>query len=166
MTMNSRHALGLMTASAVAALVASAFAQDAGRPRSADSADALPTSSAPNKPGADTLGAWPTSGPIVDPALKQLAAEEMAVARQADALIRQLEAAESDARRKEIKAKLSEALGKQFDVRQKRHGLEIEVLEAQVKKLKELVQKRQENRTEIISRRLDQAVRDSEGLGF
>jgi len=164
--MKSRHALGLMTASAVAALVASAFAQDTGRPRSADSADTLPASSAPNKLGDDTLRAWPTSGPTVDPALKQLAAEEMAIARQADLLIRQLEAAESDARRKEIKAKLSEALGQQFDVRQKRHGLEIEALEAQVKKLKELVQKRQENRAEIISRRLDQVVRDGEGLGF
>ena len=65
-----------------------------------------------------------------------------------------------------MKAELSDLLRKQFDVRQARHIREIETLEAQVKKLKELVQKRQENRAEIISRRLDQIVRESQGLGF
>src|SRR5262249_46817650 len=136
MTMKLGHAFSLMTAFAVAALVASAFAQDAARPRSAQSADVDPASSAPNRPGDDTIRAWPTSGSTVDPAQKQLVAEEAAIARQADVLIGQLEAADSDARRNDIRAKLGEALGKQFDLRQKRHRLEIEALEAQVKKLK------------------------------
>jgi uncharacterized protein YicC (UPF0701 family) len=81
-------------------------------------------------------------------------------------LIRQLEAADSDARRTEIKAYLSESLSKQFDASQRRYGLRIEALEAQIKRLKDLVRKRQENRAEIISRKLDQIVRDSQGLGF
>jgi hypothetical protein len=83
-----------------------------------------------------------------------------------NALIRQLQAADSDTQRAGIKAKLSKTLGQQFDARQARHEREIKALEAQVKKLKDLVQKRQENREEIIARRLDQIVRESQGLGF
>ncbi|QEH31779.1 hypothetical protein OJF2_02440 [Aquisphaera giovannonii] len=99
-------------------------------------------------------------------ASSQLSAKEASIAQEADSLARQLESADSDAKRSDLKAKLSEALGKQFDLRQERHQKEIEALEAQVKKLKDLVDKRKENRSEIISRRLDQVVRDAQGLGF
>src|SRR4051812_27960154 len=104
--MKSRHTFSLTAALAVAALVASGFAQDTGRPRSADSPDVLPAESAPNKPLHDGLGRWPASGSAADPALKQLLIEEAAIVRQADALARQLEAADSDARRDDVKAKL------------------------------------------------------------
>jgi hypothetical protein len=83
-----------------------------------------------------------------------------------DELSRELGSTESDQRRGEIRAALGEILGKQFDLRQKRHELEIEGLEARIKNLRQLVQKRQENRAEIIAHRLDQIVRDSQGLGF
>jgi hypothetical protein len=86
--------------------------------------------------------------------------------RRVDELSRELESTESDQRRGEIRALLGEILGKQFDLRQKRHMDEIERLEARIKKLRQLVQKRQESRTEIIAHRLDQIVRDSQGLGF
>jgi hypothetical protein len=86
--------------------------------------------------------------------------------RQAEALAQQLAAARSDSDRDKIKGQLTELLEKQFDQRQKRHEEEIKQLEAQVKKLKDLVDKRQENRREIISRRLDQIVKESQGLGW
>jgi hypothetical protein len=177
--MKSRHALCLMIALTLAAFVVSALAQDAGPARSVRgdsglSADSAPTiapgdqgvGSPENRPGADTLFASPASLPAADPSLRKLGTEEAALRRQADLLIRQLEAADSDALRHEIKAKLGETLSKQFDASQKRYGLEILALEAQIKKLKDLVRKRQENRAEIISRRLDQIDRDSQGLGF
>ena len=174
--MKSRHVLGLMIALTSAAFVVSALAQDAGPARSASgrSADSAPTvapddqgaGSPESRPGADTLLASPTSEPTVDPALRKLGTEEAALKRQADLLIRQLEAADSDTLRRDIKAKLGETLSKQFDAGQKRYGLEIEAIEAQIKRLKDLVRKRQENRAEIISRRLDQIVRDSQGLGL
>jgi hypothetical protein len=81
-------------------------------------------------------------------------------------LIQQLGAVTDAAQRQALTAKLNEQVAKQFDARQARHKHEIEALEAQVEKLKGLVQKRQENRAEIISRRVDQIVRDSQGLGF
>jgi hypothetical protein len=83
-----------------------------------------------------------------------------------DQLIRQLGEAKSDSDRDKLKAKLGEVLEKQFEHRQKRHEGEIAELEAQIKKLKELVGRRLENRREIIARRLEQVLRESQGLGW
>ena len=83
-----------------------------------------------------------------------------------DKLARQLAKAKGEGEKESITAKLREALEKQFDQRQKKHQAEAEALEAQVKKLKELIGTRNENRKEIISRRLDQVVRDAQGLGW
>jgi hypothetical protein len=91
--------------------------------------------------------------------------EEMQLAHQCDSLVKQLAKAEGQDKDK-VKAKLAEAIDKQFDLRQKRHETEIAALENQIKKLKEMVQKRQENRKDIVSKRLDQLVRESEGLGW
>jgi hypothetical protein len=106
---------------------------------------------------------WKVAG---NPEHNQLAIEESTLANEANEIRHRLESATSDTQRSEARAKLAVNLGKQFDLRQKRHGLEIEALEAQVKKLKELVQKRQESRSEIISRRVDQILREAEGLGW
>jgi hypothetical protein len=92
--------------------------------------------------------------------------EEGSLAHEADRLARQLGEARSDADRDQLKTKLGEVLGKQFDQRQKRHEAEIKALEAKVKKLRDLVEKRQENRREIIARRLEQILRESQGLGW
>jgi hypothetical protein len=81
------------------------------------------------------------------------------------ALVKQFAKAKGEEREK-IKAKLSDALEKAFDLRQKRHQEEIAALEAQVSKLKELVQKRQANRGEIVTKRFEQLVREAEGLGW
>jgi hypothetical protein len=92
--------------------------------------------------------------------------EEMESARQADDLVRQLGEAKAESDKERIKAKLSEVLEKQFDLRQKRQVNEIQALEDQVKRLKDLVQKRQDNRREIVTRRLDQLQREVLGLGW
>jgi hypothetical protein len=92
--------------------------------------------------------------------------DEHQFSQQAEQLARQLSEAKSDGDRDKIKSQLSEVLEKQFDQRQKRHEEEIKQLEAQIKKLKDLVDKRQENRREIISARLNQIVKESQGLGW
>jgi len=93
-------------------------------------------------------------------------AEESGLSRQAEVFARQLAEAKSDGDREKLKGQLAEVLEKQFDQRQKRHEEEIKQLEAQIKKLKDLVDKRQENRREIISARLNQIVKESQGLGW
>ncbi|HZV03935.1 MAG TPA: hypothetical protein VE999_02495 [Gemmataceae bacterium] len=91
--------------------------------------------------------------------------EEAELAQKSHELVKQLAKAEGEKKEK-IKDQLTDTLGKQFDARQKRHQDEIAALEKQIKKLKELVEKRKENRREIISKRLDQLVREAEGLGW
>ena len=92
--------------------------------------------------------------------------DDPGLAHQADQLARQLAEAKSDSDRDKLRAKLGDVLEKQFDQRQKRHEGEIDALEDQIKKLRNLVQKRQENRREIIGRRLDQILKESQGLGW
>jgi hypothetical protein len=91
---------------------------------------------------------------------------EMALAHEVTELKAALEHAKTDTQKSDARTKLAENLGKQFDLRQKRHGLEIEALDTQVKKLKELVRKRHESREDIISRRVDQILREVDGLGW
>ncbi|WP_165072758.1 hypothetical protein [Paludisphaera rhizosphaerae] len=57
-------------------------------------------------------------------------------------------------------------LGQEFDARQNRYDEELNQLEAKVQKLKDLARRRQEARDQIIDRRLDQLLRDAEGLGW
>lgn len=158
--MYSKRFFGLTIALALATFVASAFAQQPNAtPKGTESSYSQDLRSAhQNSP-------WAGRSPG-DPALQKLWDEDEKLAGEARRLTRQLEAADTDAKRDEAKAKLREVLVKQFDARQKRHGLEIEALEAKVKKLKDIVRKRQDGREDIITRRLDQIVRDSQGLGW
>ena len=81
-------------------------------------------------------------------------------------LAKQLVDAKTDGDKEKLKEKLKETLGKQFDDRQKRHEKEIEALEAQIKKLKDMVAKRQENKKDIIDDRTKQLEREAKGLGW
>jgi hypothetical protein len=92
--------------------------------------------------------------------------EEAQLANQAGEFARELGSAKSDTDRDKLKTQLGTVLEKQFELRQQRHKKEIESLEAQVKKLRDLVDKRQENRREIIAKRLDQILQESQGLGW
>jgi hypothetical protein len=94
------------------------------------------------------------------------AGEEANLSRQAEQLARRLADAKSDSDRDKIKGDLRDVLEKQFELRQRRHEQEIEALEAQVKKLKDLVRRRSDNRREIVAKRLDQILSDAEGLGW
>jgi hypothetical protein len=95
-----------------------------------------------------------------------MSADERNLANTVETLVRSLGEAKTEDIKDDIKAKLGKALGGQFELRQKRHESEIAELESQVKKLRDLVQKRQENRREIIAKRLDQLLRDAQGLGW
>lgn len=92
--------------------------------------------------------------------------DERGLSHQAEELAQQLASAKSDSDREKVQGQLVELLEKQFDQRQKRHEGEIKQLEEQIKKLKDLVGKRQENRREIIGARLSQIVKESQGLGW
>lgn len=162
--MKTTRAIGLCVSLAATLAVASAMAQSPGRTYY-QSQDAVPR---PNpQPRFESDLANPLSRATLDRSFTTDGSEdeEDELVSETSELVQKLETAKSDNDREALKSKLSELIGKQFDVRQKRTR-EIESLKAQVKKLKDLVQKRQDNRSEIISRRLDQLVRESQGLGF
>lgn len=81
-------------------------------------------------------------------------------------IARQLASAKGEAEKEKLREKLLDALDKAFDDRQKNQEKEIAALEAQIKKLKEMVAKRQEAKKEIISERVKQLEREAKGLGW
>ena len=146
--MKKAIAFGLVTTLAVTGLVMSALAQQPAPPPAGGAY--YPSQNGQTSPFT-TYGTWfgqnQSSG-------------------ETDKLARQLAKAKGDGERETVKAKLNDLLEKQFEERQKKHQAESEALEAQVKKLKELIQTRNENKKEIISRRLEQIVREAQGLGW
>jgi hypothetical protein len=100
-----------------------------------------------------------------DPELDKLMTLEAKAGQEVDGLVAQYGRVEEAARAK-LKEKLASALAKQFDAQQKRRDLELARVEARLKKLREVMRKRGEERKTIIDKRLDQLVREAEGLGW
>jgi hypothetical protein len=101
-----------------------------------------------------------------DPELDKLVAAEAEAAREVARLVADYKGTEDDGERAKLKAKLSAALTKQFEQQQKRRELELARAEEQLKKLRELMKKRGEEKKTIVDKRLDQVVREAEGLGW
>jgi hypothetical protein len=101
-----------------------------------------------------------------DPEMVKLLEAEGKADQEVQKLMTDYKRTEDAEERGKIKTKLIEALSKQFDAQQKRRDLELSRVEAQLKKLRELMKKRGEERKTIIDRRVDQLVRDAEGLGW
>jgi hypothetical protein len=74
--------------------------------------------------------------------------------------------AEKEEDKKEIRKKLADALAKEFDAHMERQQKELADLEKQINELRKLLKKRQEAKTAIIDRRMDQLIQDAEGLGW
>jgi hypothetical protein len=145
--------LGLMVVAVLGVMVLAAPAQQPA---------ALPVAPTTAPASSNGFPYYPMANPL---AAMPLHREDLELARQSQDLVRKYAKAEGESK-EAIKAKLTDLLGKQFDSRQKRYGDEIAALEAQVKRLRDLVQKRQENRQDIITRRFEQLVRETQGLGW
>jgi hypothetical protein len=81
-------------------------------------------------------------------------------------LVQQYVKAEKEEDKKEIRKKLADALGKQFDTHMELQQKELADLERQMAELQNLLKKRQKAKSEIIDRRMDQLIQDAEGLGW
>jgi len=95
-----------------------------------------------------------------------LLGEEGNLERETANLVEEYSRTEDEAQRGKTRAKLAETLQKQFDLQQKRRDLEVARIEAQLKKLRDIMRKRGESRQTIIDKRLDQLLREAEGLGW
>jgi hypothetical protein len=74
--------------------------------------------------------------------------------------------ADKEDAKKDIRKKLAESLSKQFDQHLQHQQRELDDLEKQIVTLKEVIKKRQTAKNEIVERRIDQLVREAEGLGW
>jgi hypothetical protein len=107
-----------------------------------------------------------TVGQPRDPEMAKILNAEASADREVKSLMREYKRTEDADARGKIKTKLTAALAKQFDAQQKRRDLELTRVEAQLKKLRDLMKKRGEERKTIIDHRVEQLVRDAEGLGW
>jgi hypothetical protein len=126
-------------------------AQEGLRPRGGD----------PALRGGDPAMAKPTD-PQVQAALDDEIAARHAVAK----LVESYRHSGNEKERMELKSQIAKELGEEFLSQQKRRSLELDRVEAQLKKVRDLLRKRSEERQTIIDKRLDQLVREAEGLGW
>ena len=68
--------------------------------------------------------------------------------------------------RADIRNKLVAAVNQQFDDRQAAREEELKQLEEQVRRLRELQQRRKSAKQDIVQNRIDQLFREAEGLGW
>jgi hypothetical protein len=104
-------------------------------------------------------------GPADSP-MGRLNQEEARAERETASLLDKYSKATDDAQRSKLKTQLSTALEKQFDLQQKRREMELKQVEERLARLRTLMQKRSDAKQTIIEKRLDQLVREAEGLGW
>lgn len=103
---------------------------------------------------------------VADPELNELRQSAAAMSNLADGLAAQYAATEDGEKRAAIKAELLNSLTQQFEAQQQVRERELANVEARVKKLRELTQKRRDAQKTIIDQRLDQLLREADGLGW
>lgn len=109
---------------------------------------------------------YSVAGVVVDPQSAQLHAAESKLAQSARKLLAQYSSSEDTTERTKIRGQLRGALETQFDLQRKHRERELVQLEEKLKKLNDLLRKRNEARQTIIDRRLDQLTVDADGLGW
>lgn len=103
---------------------------------------------------------------LVEQSGGQLQQADAQLTQQTEVLASRYGEASKDEDREKIKADLAELLAKQFSIQQQIREDEVAQVEARVKKLRELIEKRKAAQQSIIERRLEQLLRDAEGLGW
>jgi hypothetical protein len=101
-----------------------------------------------------------------DPKLVELQNQEAQADREVNSLLASYGRTDKEGDRAAIKKKLTANLEKLFDAQQKRREMEVTRIEDQLKKLREVIEKRAKGKDKIIDRRLEQLLQDAEGLGW
>jgi len=106
---------------------------------------------------------WPEPD---DAEMSKLKQADSAMGRQEEQLVARYATTEDAEQRSAIKAELAEQLTNHFSIQEQIRDRELARVEARVKKLRELTQKRRDAQKTIIEQRLDQLLRDADGLGW
>jgi hypothetical protein len=117
--------------------------------------------------GSKQLGRFGLDAPMdPDTEMNKLLQEEAAAEQQVAKLVEAYSHAEGESARSGIKSNLSSTLEKEFDLQQKRRDLELKRVEERLRNVRELMKKRNDARRSIIDNRLDQLLREADGLGW
>ena len=144
--------LAILVLATSAAAVAQVYGPNASRPASTESAS--------------TVGYFYRADQRYDKAQRQLIQADFELSRKSKELATQYGAAKEEAKKSQLRSQLRDTLEKQFQLQQQRRQEELLKIEERLKTLRELMQKRNDARQAIIDRRLDQLLRDAEGLGW
>jgi hypothetical protein len=137
-------------------------------PRPAVRVQALPPGVVPGEaPSADVLMPLTLRGgtayAFVENAQSKAEREKESQARE---LLDRYSKSEDESERGRLLEELTTVAGSQFDLRQERREQELKQLEEQLKRLRTLHQRRAQEKDRIVRDRVQQLVRESEGLGW
>jgi hypothetical protein len=74
--------------------------------------------------------------------------------------------ADKDETKRDLSTKITDLLNQQFDLHSKQQQKELEDLEKQIAELRSVLRKRQDAKSAIVDRRLQQLLQDAQGLGW
>ncbi len=138
-----------------------------GMPGSSGMGGMMPGSSGmPGMVGPPGMMSGPGGGYAADAETQALLLRLQQAQAEERVLIAQYAAATNDQERTQLKELLSKSIDGQFDLQQQIRQRELQPIEARVKRLRELIEKRNQARKTIVERRLDQVLREAEGLGW
>lgn len=92
--------------------------------------------------------------------------QERPLHRAAQELAERHASAQEEEQRAEIVEELHEVVEKQFDLRQQGRAEELDALERELARLRDTHQRREEQKEEIVQDRVEDLLRDAEGLGW
>jgi hypothetical protein len=104
--------------------------------------------------------------PPIDPETRALNEQEQKIDQDVQRIVVQYKPAADKETRAKLKKQLEDLTSQQFDVRQQSRELEIKRLETELTRIRESIQKRTENRDQIIKRRVAQLVHEEDDLEF
>lgn len=111
------------------------------------------------------IGVYGPSFGDPDPEMAEIAAADAELDARSRELAAQVQRTPED-KRPELREKLVNTVREQFELRQRRRVLELERLEAELKRLREAIDRRAEARDAIINKRVNQLVGESDELEF
>ena len=124
------------------------------------------------QPGTDVKQLPETKGPRSSSANyliqgdDKLPQQEYDLTQKVTDILMKFQGTEDSQQREQLRGDLQKLVSEQFDMRQKVRQKELEQLEAQVRRLRAIHSRRQEEKDSIVKDRVQQLLRDADGLGW
>ncbi len=96
----------------------------------------------------------------------RLAGRENELNRESQRLVREYSRTEDESKRRELEAELRKTVDDHFSIKQRLRTEELADLEAKIKKLRSRHQRREDARGRIVQDRVEQLLREADGLGW